>query len=138
MQAATNSTMFSLIWPGGSRQSDNLWPGITNPYLVDDLNLTELAEALSFDRFHLLTAAQLLRMISVDPEVINYRLDVIEDLLANPELSAALEAILPLLDDLEANLINTPMSMNDYPFLQTVNRLGELEVYVDCISPTFD
>lgn len=135
MKEQVEPEIFSLVWPDEFNKLENNWPGAINPYFTVDLNLEELAEALTFDRFHLMTVGKLLKMLTQKPEIINYRLDIITDLLANPDLGAALESILPVLDQLEES---ATAKIRDYvadsPFLQTVYRLGELEIYVDCIN----
>jgi hypothetical protein len=76
----------------------------------------------------------LITYITDNVSIIEYRLDILEDVLANPDLRAAMESALPLIDELEeTNLTDARGSNNDPPFIQTVRRLGELEVYVDCI-----
>lgn len=135
MKEPVQSEIFSLLWPDEFRNWENSWPGVLNPYFVADLNLEELAEALSFDWYHRMTVGKLLKILTQKPEIINYRLDIITDLLANPGLAAALESIMPTLDQLEESAaVKVQDSMNDSSFLQTVYRLGELEIYVDCIN----
>jgi hypothetical protein len=135
MKEPVQSEVFSLLWPDELTRHEDSWPGAINPYFTADLNLEELAEALTFDRLHRMTVGKLLKMLTRKPEIIDYRLDIITDLLANPRLAAALESIMPMLDQLEESVaVKVRDYVVDSPFLQTVYRLGELEVYVDCIN----
>ncbi|HEX3048844.1 MAG TPA: hypothetical protein VHY08_29110 [Bacillota bacterium] len=129
MKEVMTTGLFSLLWPDGTGNIGNNRLGAKVNHFVADLSLEELAVALSFDRNHRITVEKLLNKITHHPEIINYRLDIFEDLMANPELPQTFEDILPLLDNLD-----TPGYVDDSKFLQIVNRLGELEVYVDCIK----
>lgn len=135
MKEPVQTEFFSLLWPDEFRNWENRWPGVINPHFIADLNLEEIAEALTYDRIHRMTVEKLLKMLTEQPEVINYRLDIVTDLLANPDLAVAFESILPILDQLEESAtVKVQDYVSESPFLQTVYRLGELEIYVDCIN----
>ncbi|HEX2954689.1 MAG TPA: hypothetical protein VHR47_11995, partial [Bacillota bacterium] len=134
MREVTKETSFSLLWPEGTGRAANHWAWVKNETLVEDMNLSELALAISYDQFHPVTLDKLLQYVTDDPATLTYRLDIIDDLLANPGLLTAIENTLPLIDELEESVLTDARgSNNDPPFIQTVRRLGELEVYVDCI-----
>ena len=95
---------------------------------VDDLQLRSLADAMGGKvEEHRILMAQLERICS-DPQIIRYRQAVFTDLLANPQLTAGLEELLPRIDE----LVNFRSLRNaeGLPLLENVWRLGELELYV--------
>ena len=98
-----------------------------------DLGLAALAEALA-PRAQLRPQLRdaflaMLRRMTTDPDEIRYRQEVLQDLLDSPALAEGLEAVLPRLSQLGF--------LRDYPYTtfleRVINRLGELETYVDCV-----
>lgn len=123
---------FSLIWPTGNGISRNLnFFGDSNRS-INDLSIDNLTKAFSYNRVFRLDDAYLLSVLTDDNEVIRYRLDIIDDLLNEPQLVQCFEDILPMIDELS----NLKPSFNNMatPLQQTVWRIGELDLYIECIK----
>lgn len=99
---------------------------------IADLGLDEVARALSPDRAHADRVKQILLALCDDPGVIAYRQDVLSDLLRNPALADGLNRLLPALGQL--SFYGHPARPNEPALQQTIFRLGELELYVDCVQ----
>ena len=67
-----------------------------------------------------------------DVRVVEYRQDVLCDLLALPELVAVFAEILPKL--VEVGYLGGARGQADTPLHQTIWRLGELELYGECVT----
>lgn len=99
---------------------------------IADLGLDEVARALSPDHAHADRVKQILLALCGDPGVIAYRQDVLSDLLRNPALADGLNRLLPALGQL--SFYGHPARPNEPALQQTIFRLGELELYVDCVQ----
>lgn len=97
-----------------------------------DLGLSDLARAIAFDpRQEDRVKAVLLAMVD-DAGVIHFRQRVLSDLMNNDALAAGLREILPSLNQL--SFYGSPGRPNEPALQQTLFRLGELELYVDCVQ----
>src|SRR5690606_6452043 len=67
-----------------------------------------------------------------DPVVLNYRLDVIEDLLRTPDLVTTLEEALGLITTLESYMVQPQWEQSE--LRKVAWRLSELEHYVHCVN----
>ncbi len=117
-----------LLWPPGANRKGQT--DLLAEHAAIDLGVYTLVEHLN-QRPHLREKLrELLLVPSAQPEVIGYRLDVLDDFLNNPALLARLEDLLPRLAHLGY--------LGEYPFhnfLEQVSaRLGELEIYVECVG----
>ena len=126
-----------MLWPEGCSRSQahgaarNLaWDDAA----VADLGLHELARALSPDGRHEARVRQILFALCDDPHVIAYRQDVLRDLLENETLAEALGALLPSLTQLSFYATGNPTHPNETALQQVAFRLGELELYVECVQ----
>jgi len=120
----------SLIWPSDIKTQSHYLP--YNYNMVEDMALEELAKAINFNNRSKFDASLLMSMFTDDAEIINYRLEIIEDFINNPELSNGLEALLPML--IELSDITLTKGMEDSQLLRAVKRLGELDLYVKCVQ----
>lgn len=68
--------------------------------------------------------------------VIDYRLDILDDLLNHAHLVECFYALLPLLDELSA--CRESVAVQTTPLLMATRRFGELELYVQCIDRLAD
>ena len=119
-----------LLWPEGHEPAgDQANRSSWGENAVTDLGIPALIDALS-PHAHLKEKFRAIFLqLSPQPEVIRYRQDVLEDLLASPVLLQGFDAILPRLTQLAF--------LSDYPFStlleQIVSRLGALELWVECV-----
>jgi hypothetical protein len=127
----TSSTI-SLLWPAGAARTRRGARGALPESAIADLGLDELARALSLDARSADRLRAVLLALSDDPATIAYRQDALEDVLSNPALADGLAALLPSLNQL--GFYGNPARPNEPALQQTLYRLGELELYVDCVQ----
>ena len=131
MSAFEDINRFSLVWPENSGGMINK----LSESSITDLDIDELVNNISMHiRFNKYIKSILLQMCE-DVDVINYRLDVLEDLLRYPEIVDTFIEILPVLSDL-SNTKNFGY-VEESPLMTTVHRVGELQIYTDCINSIF-
>ena len=124
-----NREEFSLFAPAGKEVS---YKTLTKE-AINDLSVDFLCEALTADLYERNCIKELLINITDDPEVIRYRRDVFEDFLNFPKLRDDLTALLLKLKDLRE--IERFQKDTEASYLwQLVNRLREMDGYVDCIT----
>lgn len=131
--ADTRSTVLSLLWPQGmgfsAQDSADRW----GERSAADLSLNALAAALCLDSRHVEGIRSILTALCDDVRVIQYRQEVLEDYLRLPDLAEGLESLLPAISQMTE--ARTRLYEPDQALLfRTVWRLGELEVYTDCVS----
>jgi hypothetical protein len=123
-----SSLAISLLWPNGTGSHADL----RQSRGAADLGLDALAAALSIDMRYTSGIRNLLAMLCDEPAVMSYRHAILDDLLACPELAAGLEASLSMLVQL-ADAAD-PQRPHLTVLHQAVSRLGELDLYVDCVK----
>ena len=124
---------FSLLYPEGKkpdfvRLSENA---------CNDLSLDEILDFISETEAEKKILKRMTTELESDPEVIRYRCDIFEDILTYPQLREKINDMLEQLDYLK----NFDRSFKDEsvaPVWQLVNRLLELEAYIDCISGIYN
>ncbi|KNY26065.1 MutS-related protein [Pseudobacteroides cellulosolvens] len=130
MDMQSTQEQISLIWPNeGKTQNHHM---TYSHVMVEDMALEELAKAINFNNRSKFNAPVLMSMFTDDAEIINYRLEIIEDFINNPELASELENLLPMLTELSD--ISPSKGIDDSQLLRAVKRLGELDLYVKCIQ----
>lgn len=120
---------FSLMYPRDISASSQT---LTSE-AINDLSIDFLLEALTNvknEREHL---HKLMTQITDDPRVIRYRCDVFEDFLRFPELRTSMEDLVRKLADLR-DLERFQKDQDSAAFWSLVNRLREVDEYVNCIS----
>ncbi len=120
---------FSLLYPENSKA---IYRRLTDE-AINDLSVDFICEALSEDTFERNSIKQLLINISDDEETIRYRCDVFEDFLRFPQLREDLMRVLAKLKDLK-DIERFQKDQESSSLWQLVNRLRELDGYVDCIT----
>jgi DNA mismatch repair protein MutS len=130
MSAAANvfAQRISLLW----LTSDQDAPPPNWQDTAPDLELNEIAKALSLHPRYTARILKVLHRLTTDPAVIDYRLAVLEDVLANPLLADALEALLGKIESFDRYSELGPNT--DQSIHQVAYRLGELSNYIDCVS----
>jgi len=127
MEANTNEAI-NLIFPSGA---DNKGVRFSDQDF-NELELDSIIHMLDSNRKHAKELRNIFKQLSYDPEIINYRLDIIEDLLNLPELLGCLEESLPIIADMRfAAGMKSGVGVD---MLQTVSRLKELGIYVDFVK----
>jgi DNA mismatch repair protein MutS len=119
----------SLLWPDvfERRTAAN-----EETYYTADLNLDPLVDMLSIEGRFRQSIQHLLARPVADPAVLNYRLDVIEDLLRSPDLVTTLEEALALITSLESYMVQPQWEQSE--LRKVAWRLSELENYVHCVE----
>ena len=119
----------SLLYPEGKKSS-----AITlGEETCNDLSIEHICEKISGDTYEQNIIRNIMIKLEHDPEIIRYRRDVFDDMYHYPKLR---ERIKELLDEL-AYLKELERSVKDAtssPVWQLINRLQELDIYVNCIS----
>ncbi len=120
---------FSLLHP----QNCDAKYATLNKEAINDLSIDYICEAVTEDSYELNSIKQLLVKVTSSEEVIRYRLDVFEDFLNFPQLRSDLTALLLKLKDLR-EIERFQKDTESSSIWQLVNRLRELDGYVDCIT----
>lgn len=124
-----NNKNFSLLSPQGSKA---IYRTLTKE-AINDLSVDFLVEALSCDSYEQNSIKQLLINITDDVATIKYRCDVFEDFLKFPKLREDLTELLAKLKDLR-EIERFQKDSESSSLWQLVNRLREIDGYVDCIT----
>ncbi len=135
-QAADSTSVdlsFSLLWPDGRRTIS----AEINKQSALDLDLQKLVDFMSFDSKHRESLDAIVNSLCLDAGTINYRLDIIDELVRFPVLVRCIEGLLPVLRDLK--YYETFLSLEWKTSLQeAIWRLRELEHYVECVQRLAD
>ena len=120
---------FSLLWPEGKK----IKATEIHEQSALDLGLQKLVEFMAFDAKHVEALGAILRSLCQDADTINYRLDIIDELVRFPVLVRCIESLLPVLRDLK--YYETFLALEWKTSLQeAIWRLRELEHYVECVQ----
>ncbi len=120
---------FSLLYPAGKEPSFTTLGDDT----CNDLSLEYLCDHITESEYEQNVIKRMMMKLESDPEVIRYRCDVFEDILKYPSLRDKIKELLEQLDylkDLEKSVKDNTAA----PIWQLINRLQELDVYVNCIT----
>ncbi len=124
---------FSLLHP----ENKEVVYKTLNKEALNDLSIDYLCENLTDDPYELNSIKRLLTNITCDEEVIEYRRDIFEDFLKFPKLRSDLTALLLKLKDLR-EIERFQKDTEASSLWQLINRLRELDGYVDCITSIKD
>lgn len=120
---------FSLLQPSGLEIT---YKTLT-PQAVNDLSIDYICDALTKDVFEKNSIKKLMTNVTDDERVIEYRRDIFDDLHRHPNLRTDLEQLLSKLSDLrELEKFQKDTDASD--LWQLVNRLREIDGYVNCIT----
>lgn len=120
---------FSLLHP---QNSDAVYRTLTKE-AANDLSVDFLCNTLTEDAYERNSIKQLLTQITDDEEVIKYRCDVFDDFLHFPKLREDLTELLSKLADLR-EIERFQKDSEASSLWQLINRLREIDGYVDCIT----
>jgi hypothetical protein len=120
----------SLLWPAGAPRTTPraAW----QDEAMADLGLSDLARAIALDPRQEDRVKAILLAMADDAGTIHFRQRVLSDLMDNDALAAGLRDLLPALNQL--SFYGSPGRPNEPALQQTLFRLGELELYVDCVQ----
>lgn len=124
----------SLLFPPGMPAAARLSTRELNPAAWHDLGIEHIVSA--FNRDHQRDIQQIFTRLVDDPQVLRYRLDMIDDLLRNPDLVTRLNALLPVLDSLAGFTFTREKGLNSLH--EIAWRVGELQNIIDCIEGLAD
>ncbi len=120
---------FSLLQPSGLNVTYKTLPF----QAVNDLSIDFICNALTNDVFEKNSIKNLMTNITDDERVIKYRRDIFDDLHRHPQLRMDLEQLLSQLGDLrELEKLKKDTDASD--LWQLINRLREIDGYVNCIT----
>ncbi|MBN2086397.1 MAG: hypothetical protein JW748_14350 [Anaerolineales bacterium] len=123
---------FSLLWPEGADPSPDPDRPRWGERTQADLGIETLAAHLSPDPQYTRSILSFLLPLTCDPETIRYRQEVLEDFLRIPDITAVFQELqAPLL---EIERLGGPAPAEQTPLQKTLYRMGELELYVDCVE----
>jgi len=125
----------SLLWPDGAPPAPDLYQHC-DAAAIEDLDLEELVGAIASKTEHRQSIRTILTTLVDDPAVIQYRSQILNDLLNVPNLTACFENLLPQLGEIAH--LSGPQRQAQTPLQQVLWRLGELEMYVTCVSTLRD
>jgi DNA mismatch repair protein MutS len=132
MNDAELGVPISLLWPQGADARPDTDHSRWGERTPADLGIETLAGRISPDSRHAASILSFLLQLTTDAAVIRYRQEVLADCLSIPEIAAAFESLqTPLL---EMKRLGGPLPAEQTPLRKTINRLGELELYVDCVQ----
>lgn len=120
---------FSLLWPEGSGERATPLSSRT----IEDLGVGRILAHLVVDARRTSLVQNTVSMLCQDAESVNYRLDIIDDLLNQDALITSLEELAPALGELRF-FVERPGRDDITPLEDVVWRLRELEFYVECIT----
>lgn len=124
-----NQENFSLFIPDGFKES---YHTLTKE-AINDLSVDFICEALTEDVYERTCIKELLVKVTDNEEVIRYRRDVFEDFLRFPKLRDNLTALLLKLKDLR-EIERFQKDTEASSLWQLVNRLREVDGYINCIT----
>ena len=120
---------FSLMWPSDcTREFKELSDDCCN-----DLSLEQLCARLSKKEYDRNVIFHMLRQMPASSRVVKYRVEVFDDILRHPELR---RNVAELLDELEflKSLHKHARDSEAASIWQIINRLNELDSYIDCVT----
>lgn len=139
MNTENRSGSFSLLYPpekGAGQQNTFLEPSSATAH---DLGVDDIVSAFTSDREHQNEIRKLFSRLLCDPDVISYRQDILDDLLANHELAERFKTLLPVIDSLFKYSYRSEQEMR--LLHEVIWRIGELQSIIDCfegLRETFD
>lgn len=120
---------FSLMWPSDCpRKFKEL-----NDDCCNDLSLQYICSRLSKKEYDRNVIYDMLRKMPSDSRVVKYRIDVFDDILRHPQLRLNIAGLLEQLEFLKS-LHKHARDSEAASIWQIINRLNELDSYIDCVT----
>ncbi len=124
---------FSLLFPSNAKKKSIG----TNPATWQDLDLDFTVKVLAgsqeggINRKYLPMFTDILSNLMLETAAIQYRQEILRDILSNEQLEKAFSEVLPKIETLNQYYTAAP---GEAVLYQVTRRLGELETYIDCIE----
>ena len=123
---------FDLLYPLGGRQKQPGASGGLTASAWHDLGIDQVITAFSGNSRHTQEVQSVFQRLIHDPQVIRYRQDIVDDLLANQTLVDRLTALLPVIDSLTGFSFQPERELNRLH--EVTWRVGELQSIIDCVE----
>ncbi|MBR2176755.1 MAG: DNA mismatch repair protein [Clostridia bacterium] len=120
---------FSLLYPKNAESVSTT----LSTESCNDLSLEYICDHITESEYEQNIIKKMMMKIESNPEVIRYRCDVFEDILRFPKLRERIKELLEELNYLK-ELEKSVKDQTAAPVWQLINRLQELDVYVNCIA----
>lgn len=120
---------FSLLYPQNKIPS----PVMLTDEASNDLSLEYICEHITESEYEQNIIKKMMLKVESDPEIIRYRCDIFEDILKFPTLRNKIKDLLEQLNYLK-ELERSVKDNTAAPIWQLINRLQELDVYINCIT----
>ena len=121
---------FSLLWPKTRQKSPTL---PLEPASAADLDVQKLVQFIASDPKSEGLIADVFRHLCQDAETIEYRLDVLEDLINCPVLVECWQSLMPVLSEMRYYTSHQNQE-NWSDLVEVIWRLRELEHYIRCVT----
>ncbi|MDF2721867.1 MAG: mismatch repair protein MutS domain protein [Paenibacillus sp.] len=128
-----NQEAISLLWPTEQAKMQYKDDMKLNEQTITDFGLDRLVQELSINYAYNDDIKKLILNVCDDREVIQYRLDVLEDFVQTPELASEFEALLPLVHRLSVQH-QTKMISGAETLRKIAWQLEAMDVYVQCVD----
>lgn len=129
MNSAEKTNHISLLYP--NREADKAGGNTLSSSVLSDLDVEALIDNIAQSSRERSFIKQIVTNLIDEPEAIRYRQDVFEDLFSLPGLKEKFEELLPLLHNLQQF---TPPHQDEHLVYEVTRRLGELEMFLECID----
>ncbi|TNJ64259.1 hypothetical protein FE784_20935 [Paenibacillus hemerocallicola] len=123
----------SLLWPSETSRNDYKDVIRIEDQAVTDLGLERIFQELSFNHKYYPDIKRLLLGLCDDPDVIRYRLDILDDVMHIAELSVDLERVLPDIHKLDIHYRSKVITGAE-PLRKIAWQMEALEVYVQNVA----
>lgn len=123
---------FSLLWPKPEVKQVDSGMGTFTDTSISDIGIDELVKAISINERYRSTVKTLMLQLCQDADTLQYRLDILEDILNIPCLEQAFMELIPMINELASFTVFKDGEQSSV--FNTVKRLGELDLFVKCIS----
>lgn len=129
----TSEVNLSLLWPNAAIKEEYKEISRIADRTITDLGIDSIVEGISMNSKYYGDAKRILLQLCDDEETIQYRLDILEDFINNPEFTARLEDVLPQIQKLKS--FNDKKSMiGAEPLRKIAWQLEILSLYVDVVT----
>lgn len=120
---------FNLLYPTGKQPNYQT----LSDDVIRNLSLDHIIQRVTASNAERNMIKRMMTQIECDPDVIRFRCDIFEDIIRFPELRNKMKDLLEQLDFMKS-IGGNFVEENASSIWQLVNRLRELEVYIDCIT----
>ncbi len=120
---------FSLLYPENTPSKVK----VLNEEAINDLSIEYICEKLTGEVYEQNIIKNIMIKMESNPDVIRYRNDVFDDIIRFPKLRERIQELLSELAYLK-DLEKSAKDATAAPIWQLINRLQELDIYINCID----